>query len=154
VYGRSSHLPGKNPRCPPVPASCRNVFSLQSACRIQPPKQNSTVSGMTKTRSDSSLFKLSESDRWNSVQNSLWMCSQHSFYIFRPPLNKMQCFKRNATTQVRTNYTSIFITHMHEGNMRPILRAINKRATCELPAAYKQLRLIAFKRWGMPPVSV
>ncbi|KAJ7903045.1 hypothetical protein B0H13DRAFT_1882303 [Mycena leptocephala] len=37
--------------------------------------------------------------------------------------------------------------------MRPILRAINKRATCELPAAYKRLRLIAFKRWGMPPVS-
>ncbi|KAJ7897503.1 hypothetical protein B0H13DRAFT_1884612 [Mycena leptocephala] len=54
---------------------------------------------------------------------------------------------------VRTNYTSIFITHMHEGNMRPILRAINKRATCELPAAYKRLRLLAFKRWGMPPVS-
>jgi hypothetical protein len=37
--------------------------------------------------------------------------------------------------------------------MRPILRAINKRATCELPAAYKRLRLIAFKRWGMPPVA-
>jgi hypothetical protein len=37
--------------------------------------------------------------------------------------------------------------------MRQILQAINKRAACELPTAYKRLRLIDFKRWGMPPVQ-
>ncbi|KAJ7891769.1 hypothetical protein B0H13DRAFT_2276877 [Mycena leptocephala] len=42
---------------------------------------------------------------------------------------------------------------MHEGNMRQILRAINKRAARELPTAYKRLRLIDFKWWVMPPVS-
>ncbi|KAJ7888027.1 hypothetical protein B0H13DRAFT_1888576 [Mycena leptocephala] len=42
---------------------------------------------------------------------------------------------------------------MHEENMRQILRAINKRAACELPTTYKRLQLIDFKRWVMPPVS-
>jgi hypothetical protein len=37
--------------------------------------------------------------------------------------------------------------------MRQILRAINKRAACELPTAYKRLRLIDFKRWVMPPMT-
>ncbi|KAJ7930973.1 hypothetical protein B0H13DRAFT_1960051 [Mycena leptocephala] len=46
----------------------------------------------------------------------------------------------------------MFITHIHEENTRQFRRAINKRVTCQLPAAHEHLRLMDFKRQVMPPV--